>query len=271
MPTTKPAGVVVAPPHAAATHQVIPVPNVSSSSPLNDVKDEETKKAQWAQVFATLQSCGLSDRAMEYAQLMGKLGERTKELTRLYKEAVSSEEALLGGAYQEALAAHQEKEQRESGDQAMASAFHDAIQMQVNAQRELEEQGAKLHSEVQQAHVIAARKMSEHGVGAKLPSRPGAAACQFFVRTGDCAYGLTCKWDHPDRAGPRLNSKGFPMRDNMGDCPFFMKTGDCKFSGSCKWNHPQAIIDTIWPQAAQERKQQEAALQAMAPGAGTSV
>ena len=30
-----------------------------------------------------------------------------------------------------------------------------------------------------------------------LPVRPGAKACAFFMKTGTCKYGKTCKWHHP--------------------------------------------------------------------------
>ncbi len=37
------------------------------------------------------------------------------------------------------------------------------------------------------------------GVGGdpSLPSRPGTEACGYFMRTGKCSYGMSCRFDHP--------------------------------------------------------------------------
>lgn len=34
-----------------------------------------------------------------------------------------------------------------------------------------------------------------------LPIRPGAQSCTFFLKTGQCSFSATCKWDHPEGAG----------------------------------------------------------------------
>lgn len=36
-----------------------------------------------------------------------------------------------------------------------------------------------------------------------FPMRPGMPMCSYYTRTGNCAYGVTCKWDHPERAAGR--------------------------------------------------------------------
>jgi hypothetical protein len=33
----------------------------------------------------------------------------------------------------------------------------------------------------------------EHG----FPERPGQPECQYYMRTGDCKFGATCKYNHP--------------------------------------------------------------------------
>lgn len=49
-----------------------------------------------------------------------------------------------------------------------------------------------------------------------LPQRPDMAPCSFYVRTGQCKYGATCKWDHPpDRKSKKLvlpRREGQPVR-----------------------------------------------------------
>lgn len=34
-----------------------------------------------------------------------------------------------------------------------------------------------------------------------LPMRPGSQPCSFFLKTGSCSYGATCRWDHPEGLG----------------------------------------------------------------------
>jgi len=80
-------------------------------------------------------------------------------------------------------------------------------------------------------------------------SSSGKPPCAFFMKTGTCAYGDKCKFDHPaGRQPPRLNSLGFPMRPNEADCVYFMKKGTCGFGITCKFNHPEVSIPG-WPRA----------------------
>ena len=37
--------------------------------------------------------------------------------------------------------------------------------------------------------------------GGDHPSRPGEAPCSFFIKTGSCKFGATCKFDHPAGMG----------------------------------------------------------------------
>jgi hypothetical protein len=40
--------------------------------------------------------------------------------------------------------------------------------------------------------------------------------CTFYLRTGTCAYGDRCKFQHPkDRPPPALNSRGYPIRNEV--------------------------------------------------------
>lgn len=111
-----------------------------------------------------------------------------------------------------------------------------------------------------------------------LPERPSEPACAFYIKTGKCKFGATCKFHHPkdiqipstgqengngvqsaDTANsegttvvdvnamkptvsitPALlhNSKGLPIRPGEVDCPFYLKTGSCKYGATCRYNHP---------------------------------
>jgi len=98
-----------------------------------------------------------------------------------------------------------------------------------------------------------------------FPVRPGVQTCAYFEKMGDCKFGASCKWNHPEgiavQLAPQLfmqqklqtqdeptgdpsgfNSKGFPLRPGVQICTFFQKTGECKFGSSCKWDHDEAGV-----------------------------
>lgn len=50
-----------------------------------------------------------------------------------------------------------------------------------------------------------------------FPERPGELECQYYLKTGDCKYGPSCRYHHPrDRTVPRitclLSPMGLPLR-----------------------------------------------------------
>lgn len=50
-----------------------------------------------------------------------------------------------------------------------------------------------------------------------FPERPGQLDCQYYLKTGDCKYGMTCRFNHPkDRASAlpncTLSPLGLPLR-----------------------------------------------------------
>lgn len=189
--------------------------------------NDSAKKAHWAQVFATLQQVGQSHQALEYAQCLRKLRGTIQELFAKYKEALASEDELLQSAYTEALEAYkaqQEVQEAQAQEQAMMgsqnallldAAYKEAIDLQVQAHQEVEAHAAELQKAVQGAHNQAAAALAgiEAKAGrpaAKLPRRPGQMPCKFYMRTGDCAYGITCRWDHPERANMPKAAGGPP-------------------------------------------------------------
>lgn len=53
--------------------------------------------------------------------------------------------------------------------------------------------------------------------GDKFPERPGQPECQFYMRTGDCKFGATCKYHHPpdwsiSKGNCVLSPLGLPLR-----------------------------------------------------------
>ncbi|KAG5570464.1 hypothetical protein H5410_060230 [Solanum commersonii] len=115
-----------------------------------------------------------------------------------------------------------------------------------------------------------------------LPERPSEQQCTFYMNTGTCKFGATCKFHHPrdiqfpsstqengsvGKLGsanyemtedvnlvkplsvPALlhNSKGLPIRPGEVDCPFYLKTGSCKYGGTCRYSHPERNAAGIGP------------------------
>ncbi|KAB1202405.1 Zinc finger CCCH domain-containing protein ZFN-like [Morella rubra] len=100
------------------------------------------------------------------------------------------------------------------------------------------------------------------------PERPGEPDCSYYIRTGLCRFGVTCRFNHPpnrklyylktgtckfgatckfhhprDKAGfvgrVALNILGYPLRPNETQCAYYLRTGQCKFGSTCKFHHPQ--------------------------------
>ncbi|XP_050107654.1 zinc finger CCCH domain-containing protein 37 isoform X1 [Malus sylvestris] len=111
----------------------------------------------------------------------------------------------------------------------------------------------------------------------ELPVRPGEPDCPFYLKTGSCKYGATCRYNHPDRyainppiaaishpivatpaaglnigvidpaasiyqtvAQPTVGvgPTVYPQRFGQIECDYYMKTGECKFGELCKFHHP---------------------------------
>lgn len=75
---------------------------------------------------------------------------------------------------------------------------------------------------------------------ASYPDRPGEPDCIFYLRTGMCGYGSSCRFNHPTHIGqPNQYGGELPERVGEPDCVYFLKTGTCKYGSSCKYNHPR--------------------------------
>ncbi|KAH0925539.1 hypothetical protein HID58_017795 [Brassica napus] len=76
----------------------------------------------------------------------------------------------------------------------------------------------------------------------QYPDRPGERDCQFFLRTGQCGYGNTCRYNHPLSHLPQgvfYQRDDLPERTGQPDCEYFLKTGACKYGSTCKYHHPK--------------------------------
>ncbi|TKW00619.1 hypothetical protein SEVIR_8G122800v4 [Setaria viridis] len=75
------------------------------------------------------------------------------------------------------------------------------------------------------------------------PERVGEPDCSYYMRTGMCRFGMTCKFNHPaDRklavAAARMKGE-YPQRSGQPECQYYLKTGTCKFGATCKFHHPR--------------------------------
>ncbi|KAK9945600.1 hypothetical protein M0R45_011108 [Rubus argutus] len=80
-----------------------------------------------------------------------------------------------------------------------------------------------------------------------FPERPGEPECQYYLRTGDCKFGPSCRYHHPrERIVPRTNCLlspvGLPLRPGVQPCTFYLQNGHCKFGSSCKFDHPMGTM-----------------------------
>ncbi|CAI9112098.1 OLC1v1012478C1 [Oldenlandia corymbosa var. corymbosa] len=78
----------------------------------------------------------------------------------------------------------------------------------------------------------------------EFPQRPGQPDCSYFLRTGDCKYKATCRFNHPKPQSSQplpcvLSEKGLPLRPDQSICSFYNRYGICKFGPACKFNHPE--------------------------------
>ncbi|KAF9670417.1 hypothetical protein SADUNF_Sadunf13G0066100 [Salix dunnii] len=75
------------------------------------------------------------------------------------------------------------------------------------------------------------------------PVRPGEPDCSYYIRTGLCRFGATCRFNHPPNrklaiAAARMKGE-FPERIGQPECQYYLKTGTCKFGATCKFHHPR--------------------------------
>lgn len=81
----------------------------------------------------------------------------------------------------------------------------------------------------------------------KFPERPGQPDCQYYLKTGECKFGSSCRYHHPpERAAIvsacSLTPLGLPLRPGEQTCAFYMRNGFCRFGPTCKFDHPMASM-----------------------------
>lgn len=206
----------------------------------------EARLASWAKMQGAMARMGLQDRSTEYAIAFANLQDETLEATKRFNEAVQMMDQLMSSAHSDVMQQH-----------LMTKLQMQAQQAQQEGQNFAQAQGAQMvHAQAQQAqaaHALAAAAALTPQQSGPLPRREGMSECQYYMKTGECKYGSTCKWDHPERKPPpELNRSGLPVRQGAPDCQHYMQHGGCKFGTSCQFNHPEKWgsadnVNAQWP------------------------
>ncbi|KAH7331790.1 hypothetical protein KP509_20G050900 [Ceratopteris richardii] len=70
--------------------------------------------------------------------------------------------------------------------------------------------------------------------------------CQYYLQTGHCKFGASCKYHHPKNmvtpVVPQLSPMGLPLRPGQPLCTFYLRNGICKFGSICRYDHPMRGI-----------------------------
>ncbi|KAG7607117.1 Zinc finger CCCH-type [Arabidopsis thaliana x Arabidopsis arenosa] len=75
------------------------------------------------------------------------------------------------------------------------------------------------------------------------PVRPDSEDCSFYMRTGSCKYGSSCKFNHPVRRKLQIGRERVRERDEdvenpkLMECKYYFRTGGCKYGESCRFSH----------------------------------
>ncbi|XP_057753407.1 zinc finger CCCH domain-containing protein 43-like isoform X2 [Arachis stenosperma] len=79
----------------------------------------------------------------------------------------------------------------------------------------------------------------------QYPWRPDAQDCAFYMKTGNCKFGINCKFNHPINRRKNQAVKERPAereeeqaeRPGQTECKYYLRSGGCKFGKDCKYNH----------------------------------
>ncbi|XP_074307158.1 zinc finger CCCH domain-containing protein 34-like [Silene latifolia] len=80
-----------------------------------------------------------------------------------------------------------------------------------------------------------------------FPQRPGQPECQYYLKTGECKFGSSCKYHHPaewvaPESSSALSPMGLPLRPGTPTCSYYATHGVCKYGPACKFDHPMGTL-----------------------------
>ncbi|GAU48557.1 hypothetical protein TSUD_182050, partial [Trifolium subterraneum] len=107
-------------------------------------------------------------------------------------------------------------------------------------------------------------RSSETMESGPYPEHPGEPDCSYYIRTGLCRFGATCRFNHPPNrklVSCRCSTPSMSFIRSVGateieiiinfqgycDCTderriprkYYLKTGTCKFGATCRFHHPK--------------------------------
>ncbi|XP_010519530.1 PREDICTED: zinc finger CCCH domain-containing protein 43-like [Tarenaya hassleriana] len=86
---------------------------------------------------------------------------------------------------------------------------------------------------------------------AMYPVRPEAEDCAFYMRTGSCKYGSSCKFNHPVRTKIQASRDNAKEKDDdteklrQIECKYYFRTGGCKYGESCRFSHSKSKTSLV--------------------------
>ncbi|KAD4584103.1 hypothetical protein R6Q59_037028 [Mikania micrantha] len=92
-------------------------------------------------------------------------------------------------------------------------------------------------------------RSSETMESGSYPVREGEPDCSYYIRTGLCRFGATCRFNHPPNrslaiATAKMRGE-YPERPGQPECQYYLKTGTCKFGATCKFHHPRDMAGRV--------------------------
>ncbi|CAH8280652.1 unnamed protein product [Arabidopsis lyrata] len=112
-----------------------------------------------------------------------------------------------------------------------------SVPISVNVETDSRAIGSDQKEEEERESMIEKRMMVVY------PVRPDAEDCSFYMRTGSCKYGSSCKFNHPLRKKLQIGREKVRERDEdvenpkLMECKYYFRTGGCKYGESCRFSH----------------------------------
>eukprot|EP01025_Chloroclados_australasicus_P010708 TRINITY_DN14458_c0_g1_i1.p2 TRINITY_DN14458_c0_g1~~TRINITY_DN14458_c0_g1_i1.p2 ORF type:complete len:234 (-),score=24.53 TRINITY_DN14458_c0_g1_i1:190-867(-) len=103
----------------------------------------------------------------------------------------------------------------------------------------------KVDTQLQQLGIIGLipDEHNQDGFYGVNPLRPGQPSCDFYQKTGHCAFGNDCMYDHPQKYRIKRNLLGYPMRPGEKVCEYFLQHAKCKYGAGCCNHHPNLTLE----------------------------
>lgn len=90
------------------------------------------------------------------------------------------------------------------------------------------------------------------GSSGVLPLRPYAGDCPYYIRTGTCKFGLSCRFNHPVKRSSQAFKENLndAKTENCGkiECKYYLTAGGCKYGKFCRYSHTKDDSEIVAPE-----------------------